>query len=63
MTPDKAIDLARSLIALALDIVPAEAAKQLIDDEAVRRANRIANAAEDAAVVAKYGLEKPELDE
>jgi hypothetical protein len=55
MTPDKAIDLARSLIALALDIVPAEAAKQLIDDEAVKRANRIANAAEDAAVIAKFG--------
>lgn len=59
MTPDKAIDLARKLIALALDIVPAEAAKQLIDDEAVRRANAIADLAE----TAKFGLERPELDE
>ncbi len=59
MTPDKAIDLARKLIGLALDIVPADAAKQLVDDEAVRRANAVANLAEDL----KFGLEKPELDE
>lgn len=56
MTPSQAIDLARKLIALALDIVPADAAKQLIDDEAVRRANAIADTAEDAVIAAqKFG--------
>jgi hypothetical protein len=56
VTPDKLIDIARALIKLALDIVPADAAKQLIDDEAVRRSNAIADAAEDAVVAAqKFG--------
>lgn len=58
MTPDKAIDLARKLIGLALDIVPADAAKQLIDDEAVKRSNAIADLAEDAVVAAqKFGAD------
>lgn len=53
MTPDKASDIALALIKLALDIIPASAAKQLIDDEAVRRANVIADAAEDAVIAAQ----------
>lgn len=59
MTPDKAVDLATKMAAMLLDLVPAPVARQLIDDAAVRRANAIANAAEDL----KFGLEKPELDE
>ena len=58
MTPSQAIDLARKLIGLALDIVPADVAKQVIDDESVRRANAIADAAEDAVVLAqKFGAD------
>jgi hypothetical protein len=63
VTPDKAIDLVRKIVALVLDVVPAPVAKQIIDDEAVKRANRVADLAEDAAVISKFGLEKPELDE
>lgn len=59
MTPDKAVDLAAKMAALILDLVPAPVARQLIDDAAVRRANAIADVAEDA----KFGIEKPELDE
>ena len=56
MTPDKAVDLARALIKLALDIVPADVARQVISDEEVRRANAIADTAEDAVIAAgKFG--------
>jgi hypothetical protein len=40
------IDLARKLIGLILDLVPHTVAQQLLTDEAVRRANTTADAAE-----------------
>lgn len=51
MTPESVIDLARKLLALVLDLVPHEVANQLLTDEAVRRQNAIADAAE----AAKFG--------
>ncbi len=51
MNPLDAIDTVRRLVDLALDLVPHDVAKQLLDDSAVRRANAIADAAE----VAKFG--------
>ncbi len=59
MTPNQGLDMAAKLAALILDLVPAPVAHQLLDSAAVRRANAIADLAEDA----KFGLEKPELDE
>lgn len=59
MSPDTALKAAEKLAAIILDLVPAPMARQLIDDAAVRRANAIADLAEDV----KFGLEKPELDE
>lgn len=45
------IDIARKLIGLLLDLVPHTVAQQLLTDEAVRRANATADAAE----VIKFG--------
>lgn len=45
------IDVVRKLIGLILDLVPHDVAKQLLTDEAVRRANAIADTAE----AAKFG--------
>jgi hypothetical protein len=45
--PDK-VGLARTLVDSALDVVPVEVLRQMLDDAAVRRANAIADAAEDA---------------
>lgn len=56
MSPDTAFKIAEKLAALILDLVPAPMARQLIDDAAVRRANAIADVAEDAVVAAgKFG--------
>lgn len=51
MTPQQAIDAARLAADLLLTLVPAPAAKQLIDDAAVRRAN----AAYAVAEAVKFG--------
>ena len=51
MTPAKLLDLARSLLGLVLDLVPPPVARQMLDEEAVRRANAVADAAE----TAKFG--------
>ena len=45
------VDVVRKLLSLILDLVPVDVARQALDDEAVRRANAIANAAE----LAKFG--------
>lgn len=56
MTPDQGLDMAAKLAALLLDLVPAPVAQQLINDAAVRRANAVADLAEDAVVAAqKFG--------
>lgn len=46
MSPLAVIDLVRRLLSMVLDLVPESVAKQLLDDEAVKRGNAIANAAE-----------------
>lgn len=46
MTPLDALDLVRKLIAIVLDLVPPDVASQLLTDEAVKRQNAIADAAE-----------------
>lgn len=51
MTPLVLLDLARKLLGLVLDIVPKETAMQLLTEEAIRRQNAIADAAE----AAKFG--------
>lgn len=51
MTPSQALDLARGILALLLDLLPASMLRQLLDEEAIRRQNAIANAAE----AAKFG--------
>jgi hypothetical protein len=58
MTPLAVIDLVRKLLSLVLDLVSPGVAQQLLTDEAVRRQNAIANAAE----YAKFGPQKPETD-
>lgn len=45
--PDK-VGLARALVDSALDVVPVEVLRQMLDDAAVRRANAIADTAEGA---------------
>lgn len=45
--PDK-VDLARGLVSHAAELVPVEVLRQFLDDEAVRRANAVADTAEDA---------------
>ena len=45
------VDAARHAVAAALDLVPKEAVQQLLTEEAIRRQNAIADAAE----VAKFG--------
>ncbi len=55
MSPTTIIDTVRKLLALILDLVPHDVATQLLTDEAVRRANAIANAAE----AAKFGDTEP----
>lgn len=56
MTPLEAIDIARKLIGLAMDLIPADEARKVIDEEAVRRANAVADLAEDAVIAAqKFG--------
>lgn len=54
MTPGQILDAARVAADLLLTLVPAPVAQQLINDAQVRRANDIANAAENA----KFGPEK-----
>lgn len=54
MTPKEGLDIAAKLAALLLDIVPAPVARKLIDDAAVRRANAIADTAEDI----KFGADE-----
>jgi hypothetical protein len=50
MTPSAALDLARKLLDLALDLAPVEVLRMFLDEAAVRRQRAIADAAE----VAKY---------
>lgn len=45
------IDIVRVLVKAILELVPVDVAQQLLTDEAVRRANAIADAGE----VAKFG--------
>jgi hypothetical protein len=40
------LDVVRKLVSLILDLVPHEVASQLLSDEAIRRANAIADLAE-----------------
>lgn len=54
MTPIDALDAARKLLGVVLDFVPHDVAAQMLTDEAVRRGNAIANAAE----AAKFGSEE-----
>jgi hypothetical protein len=51
MSPVAVIELVRQLIAIVLSLVPKEVAEQLLTDEAVKRANAIADGAE----LAKFG--------
>lgn len=51
MTPAAVIDLVRKLVGLILDLVPKDVAQQLLTEEAIRRQNAIADAAE----YAKFG--------
>lgn len=46
MTPVQALDLARGIISLLLDVLPVTMLRQLLDEEAIRRQNAIADAAE-----------------
>lgn len=48
MTPSQALDAARIAADLLLTLVPAPVAQQLLNDAQVKRANDIANAAENA---------------
>lgn len=48
MTPIQVIDLVRQLLSIILAHVPVDVARQLLDDEAVKRANIIADGAERA---------------
>jgi hypothetical protein len=54
MTPSAALDLARRLLDLALDLAPVEVLRMFLDEEAVRRQRALADAAE----VVKFA-EKP----
>ncbi len=51
MTPIDILNFVRKLLGLVLDVVPVEVASQLLTEEAVRRSNAIADAAE----LAKFG--------
>ena len=48
MTPVAALDLARRLLDLALELAPVEVLRAVLDEAAVRRQNAIADAAEAA---------------
>lgn len=48
MTPLQALDFARGVLSLLLDVLPVSMLRQLLDEEAVRRQNAIADAAEKA---------------
>ena len=51
MTPTKAFEVARALVGLLLDLLPKQAVEQLLTEEAIKRQNAIADAAE----AAKFG--------
>jgi hypothetical protein len=59
MSPLDVIDLVRKLISLVLDLVPKDVATQLLTEEAVRRQNAIANAAE----AVKFGVVPLAMDD
>lgn len=46
-----ALDIARKLLGIVLDLVPEEHARELLTEEAVKRQNAVADAAE----LAKFG--------
>ena len=46
MSPEKALDVARTALDLVLALVPHEDAKRLLDEQAVKRANAEADLAE-----------------
>ena len=46
MTPAQILELARGIISLLLDVLPVTMLRQLLDEEAIRRQNAIADAAE-----------------
>lgn len=48
----EALDIARRLIALVLELVPKDVAEELLSEQAVRRQNAIADAAE----LAKFSI-------
>lgn len=58
MTPAALLDIARALLDLVLQLVPAPVARQMLDEAAIRRANAIADAAE----AVKFGLSEPGSD-
>ncbi len=51
MSPAAVLELVRSLLTIILGLVPVSVARTLLDEEAARRAN----AAADAAELAKFG--------
>lgn len=46
MTPAAVLDLVRKLLSVILDLVPKDVASQLLTEEAIKRQNAIADAAE-----------------
>jgi len=57
-TEEAVLEAARFAVDTLLDLVPLETAKQLLDEQAVERANVVADAAE----IAKFGTDKAETD-
>jgi len=54
MTPAQILDLARGILGLLLDVLPVTMLRQLLDEEAIKRQNAIADVAE----AAKFGPER-----
>lgn len=48
MTPGQALDFARGVLSLLLDVLPVTMLQQLLDEEAIKRQNAIADTAEKA---------------
>lgn len=57
-TEEAVLEAARFAVDTLLDLVTPEVARQLLDEQAVKRANVVADAAE----IAKFGTDKAETD-
>ena len=57
-TEEAVLEAARFAVDTLLDLVPVDVARQLLDEQAVKRANVVADAAE----IAKFGTDKAETD-